>query len=130
MTFRISRRQKQQLLDWAKEAGANECCGLIFCSGDDIFLQHTANVSPDPSSYFEIDPAALIAAEKAARAGSAGIAGYFHSHPNGLAEPSDEDAAMAAADGRTWLIIAGADITAWQKRNADGFTRVALSIEG
>lgn len=65
-----------------------------------------ANVAPDPLRHFEIDPAALIAAHRASRAGGLAVLGYFHSHPNGLARPSATDARTAAGDGRIWAIVA------------------------
>lgn len=68
-----------------------------------------ANVAPDPLRHFEIDPAALIAAHRASRAGGLAVLGYFHSHPNGLARPSATDARTAAGDGRIWAIVALTD---------------------
>lgn len=69
-----------------------------------------ANVAPDPLRHFEIDPAALIAAHRASRAGGLAVLGYFHSHPNGLARPSATDARAAAGDGRIWAIVALNDV--------------------
>ena len=74
----------------------------------------TANVSDDPTRRFEIDPTALIAALKAERAGGERVIGYWHSHPSGDATPSATDAAMAAADGKLWVIVAGETVTAWR----------------
>ena len=114
MGLKLSRQQRQQLLDWADEAGDLECCGLLL--GDDggvHRVERTANISGNPQYRFEIDPTALIRAEKQARQGGPKILGYFHSHPNGRAEPSADDAACAADDGRYWLIIANGEITTW-----------------
>ena len=72
------------------------------------------NVAPDPATHFEIEPVILIAAEKAAREQRASIIGYFHSHPNGLTQPSVIDATMAAADGRYWVILTIETVTAWR----------------
>ena len=72
------------------------------------------NVAPDPATHFEINPTILIAAEKAARDQGAAIIGYFHSHPNGLAQPSTTDATMAAADGRYWVILTNETVTVWR----------------
>lgn len=114
MDLQLSRQQRQQMLDWAQEAGKQECCGLLLGSGLVVArVERTANVASKPDRQFEIDPAALIEAERQARQDGPAIIGYFHSHPNGRAEPSPEDAASAAADGRYWLIIANGRITAW-----------------
>jgi proteasome lid subunit RPN8/RPN11 len=115
MELRISRRDHDQLLDWAKQAADNECCGLIFGQDGDVhYLQLTANLAPDSRRHFEIDPVELIAAQKAERTGSLSLLGYFHSHPNGRATPSQNDADMAAADGRIWLIVAANIVSAWE----------------
>lgn len=114
MNLRISRRHHGQLLNWASDAFPIECCGLIlgqFGQVTDLLL--AANVALDPNTHFEIDPAVLIAAQKAERSDNVLILGYFHSHPNGLEMPSCTDADMALADGRIWLIIAADTVSAW-----------------
>ena len=121
MDLRISRIQRQVLLAWANEAHPDECCGLLL--GRDDVVEHvelTENTASDKSSTFEIDPLALITAEKAARTGGLLILGYFHSHPNGSTTPSPCDARMAAVDGRRWIIIAGDSITCWRPITLDG----------
>lgn len=135
MDVHLSRNDRQQLLDWAEQAGNHECCGLLRGKGDRIAsLQLAENVAADPKRYFEIDPATLIAAFKGARAGELPLLGYFHSHPNGSAEPSATDAAQAGPDGLIWLIIAGEKITAWQPivtgARVSGFRPVSLIVEG
>lgn len=115
MDLWISRIQRQQLLDWAKAAEPEECCGLLLGRNGVVErVERTANVAAQPLAEFEIDPASLITAEKHAREGGLAILGYFHSHPNGKAEPSVTDAQMAAADGRCWFIIAGGQIASWR----------------
>ncbi len=131
MKLQLSRTQRQQLVDWAEQAEPNECCGLLL--GHDGVVERielTANIANDPSCEFEIDPSALITWEKCARDGGYAILGYFHSHPNGVAEPSVEDARLAAADGRIWLIIADSKITSWRPFGPlqDGY--VSFSPEG
>jgi len=63
-----------------------------------------ANVAADPARRFEIDPAALLSAHRAARRGGPAVVGHYHSHPSGDPTPSPRDAADAAADGSIWLI--------------------------
>lgn len=107
------------MLALAQAAHPKECCGLLF--GDDSAIrriQPVANVSDTPERAFEIDPAALIAAERAMRQGGERLIGHYHSHPNGRSAPSPCDAASAAADGRLWLVIAGPAITGWRAQPA------------
>ena len=111
----------------AAEAHPHECCGLLLGEGGRITHAHpTANVPPAPATHFEIDPAALIAAYKAEREGGPRILGYYHSHPNGRAEPSPTDRASAAHDGKVWAIAANGQVRFFRD-GEDGFE--ALSYE-
>ncbi len=94
---------------------AVEACGLLL--GHDLrvdAVQPCRNVAADPATRFEIDPAALLAAHRRARAGGAAVIGSYHSHPRGRAEPSPRDAADAAPDGSIWIVAAGSTLTAWR----------------
>lgn len=92
-----------------------EACGLLFGTAHAITaMQATENRAEDPERRFEIDPAALFAALRAERAGGPELVGYWHSHPSGDATPSATDAAMAAPDGRLWLIVAGKEAALWR----------------
>ena len=102
------------MLAQAAAAHPREACGLLL--GEDGHVRAAVpcgNVHPEPERHFEIDPAALIAAHKAAREGGPQVLGYWHSHPNGRAGPSEVDRAAAAGDGRVWVIAASAAITVW-----------------
>jgi desampylase len=92
-----------------------EACGLLFGTADAVTgWQAAENVAADPERRFEIDPRTLFAALRAERAGGPALAGYWHSHPSGDAAPSRIDAAMAAPDGKLWLILGGEDATLWR----------------
>ncbi|QKS02175.1 M67 family metallopeptidase [Sphingomonas sp. CL5.1] len=114
MTLRISRSLLRRLV---AEAGANreEICGLLLRAPDgSIGARPCANVHPMPATRFELDPAALLAAHRAARMGGDAVIGHYHSHPSGDAMPSRTDAAQAA-DGAIWLIVAGnGEARAWR----------------
>lgn len=92
-----------------------EVCGLLL--GRDGTVEEARpcrNVAADPSHGFEIDPAALLAAHRTARGGGPTILGCYHSHPSGRPDPSQRDAADAAANGWLWAIVAGADVRVWR----------------
>jgi desampylase len=115
MDLTISRQHLQQLNIWAEEAHPLECCGLLLGEGSSVLdIVRADNVSPAPEWNFEVDPAVLIPFEKAAREGKRSILGYFHSHPNGVCEPSENDAKQANRDGRYWVILAAGKAAAWQ----------------
>ncbi|NLS29004.1 hypothetical protein S2M10_40180 [Sphingomonas sp. S2M10] len=103
-----------------------EACGLLLGAGTRIErFTECANVSDAPEIRFEIDPAALFAALRAERAGGPKVLGYWHSHPSGDPTPSRTDAAMAAPDGKLWMIVGGADITCWRAGEAGLWDRFA-----
>lgn len=90
-------------------SSAEEVCGLLFGAADRIeAAAPAANVHSDPRRFFELDPAALFAALRGARAGGMAVIGHYHSHPGGRATPSRFDAAAAdPASGHFWLIVTG-----------------------
>lgn len=124
--LRVSRSALAALLAEAEKAHPLECCGLLWAGEADgeafdvARIEPCANVAANPADSFEIDPAALIAAHKAERAGEGRLAGYYHSHPNGRVEPSERDRARANGDGRVWGIIADGEVT-WWRDGAEGF---------
>ena len=97
------------------EAAPREACGLLFGTGAAITaFTETVNVAASPETRFEVDPAALFQALRAERAGGASLLGYWHSHPSGDPMPSATDAALAAPDGKLWLVLGGEGVTCWR----------------
>lgn len=94
----------------AEAAAPEEACGLLHGAGGRIERAEMAqNVAAERTRHFEIDPAVLIAALRAERAGTVALAGWYHSHPAGPPEPSAEDTRAAAGDGRVWAICGRVD---------------------
>ncbi|MEO9469309.1 M67 family metallopeptidase [Parasphingorhabdus sp.] len=115
MKLIISSRIIEELQEIAREEAPSEICGLLFGRNGHVSqAQRTRNVAENPERHFEIDPAALIAAERSMRDSGADIIGYFHSHPGGNIEPSVTDAEMAFPDDRIWVILNGEQVAAWQ----------------
>lgn len=112
----------------AKAAHPQECCGILTGIANRITAAiPAANVHPSPETHFEIDPATLIAAHRATREGGDAVLGYYHSHPNGPAQPSAEDQAQASGDGRIWAIIGkDLDVALWRD-DEFGFTPLPYS---
>jgi proteasome lid subunit RPN8/RPN11 len=108
-------------------ASAYEVCGLLFGTDEEVVhAVKCANVAADPATTFEIDPAALIAAHKVARAGGPALVGHYHSHPNGSPEPSARDTAAAMGDGALWLILTKTGARLWRTRKLGMFEEVAI----
>jgi len=99
----------------AAKTAPQECCGLLLgCEGRVLEARAVHNIAEDPLTRFEIDPAALLAAHKAARDGGPQIVGYYHSHPTGHPVPSATDCEHASGDSRIWAIIAGDNVKFWR----------------
>lgn len=129
MALTITPQAHAAILAAAANAAPHEACGLLFGTATHIETAHcTENIHPEPARHFEIDPAALIAAHKAARTGGPQLVGYFHSHPNGLARPSATDAAMASGDGRIWAIAMAEEVTLWRDAPS-GFEALSYRVK-
>ncbi len=120
MAVTIASELVRQILTEAAASPQVEICGLLFGNAQAITAALPCrNVAADPARWFEIDPAALVAAHRAARTGGPRIVGHYHSHPTGVAVPSPRDAESAMADGALWLIAAGSAVRGW-RAVADG----------
>jgi proteasome lid subunit RPN8/RPN11 len=128
----VSRQALAAMRAHAAAAHPLEACGILF--GEDGLITEAravANVHPAPRTHFAIDPQALIDAHRAARTGGAQVVGYYHSHPQGPAEPSATDRACASGDGAVWAIIAPndpeADTRFWRD-GKQGFVALPFTI--
>ena len=129
MEIELTRAAIERLATAAKEALPNEACGLLLGLGSRIErVREVANVHPEPVTHFEIDPKELIAAHRAARHGGPEVVGYFHSHPDGLPEPSPTDLSHATGDGRVWAIVSKGDIAFWRD-DGDGFAKLSYIVD-
>ena len=75
----------------------HECCGALIgtLSGDlktVVRTERLENAEPNsPERRFVIDPAQLLAVERAARQEGLDVIGFYHSHPDAPARPSPTD---------------------------------------
>ncbi len=114
----------------AAKALPDECCGILLGSENRIeAIVPTRNIHPSPQTRFEIDPQALVDAHRTARAGGPQIIGYYHSHPDGPAQPSATDSALANRDGTVWAIVGQTDVTFWRDDEC-GFVALSYHMLG
>ena len=104
---------RSQIEREARTAFPRECCGLIegFNLGHALratWLHTMQNIATKPDR-FEIDPADQFHVLRAARSRGTEIVGCYHSHPNGISEPSQRDREGAGEEGFVWLIAALTD---------------------
>ncbi len=127
-TVEVSKTVIDTLIAEAEKAAPAECCGILLGEGQRIEAVLPAdNVAEDPLTRFEIDPAALLSAHKAARAGGPQVVGYYHSHPTGHPVPSATDCEHASGDARIWAIVASGEVKFWRDGKG-GFEPVSYSV--
>ena len=68
-------------------------------------LHPARNVAAERRRSFEVDPALQFRLLRALRGSGRSIMGCYHSHPDGPAEPSASDAALAGEEDFLWLIV-------------------------
>lgn len=134
----LTAAQAETIRAAARAAYPHECCGLLVGEGETsvrvVEIVHTANVADNTRCAFAIDPQAHFNLLRAARAGQGRVVGHFHSHPDGPAQPSPRDLAMAHDPEALWLVVAASREHASAPRAfraAQGaFIEVPLLIEG
>lgn len=95
---------------------AEEVCGLLIGNAGRVETALPAeNIAADRARAFELDPAVLLRAYRAARAGGSMVLGHYHSHPAGNALPSAADAENAVP-GQLWLILADGQAELFEAR--------------
>lgn len=88
----------------AERAWPWECVGALLGRGDEaLAARPLENVEPRPRAHFEVSARELLAVEREAEARGLSVRGYYHSHPDGPASPSAQDAAFAQAG--QWTVI-------------------------
>lgn len=96
-----------------------ECCGFMLGqlseSGKEVHaLKRADNDATEPKERrFLITPKAYMQAEKAARAQSMDIVGFYHSHPDHPAQPSQYDLDHA------WPVLSYVIVSVQQGESAD-----------
>jgi proteasome lid subunit RPN8/RPN11 len=104
----------------ATEAYPNECCGaLIAANGAIVEAYRLPNTTSEgPRRRFRIGPDDYRLAEARARERSGNLAGFYHSHPDHPARPSQHDLEHAWPN-LTYVIVAvqegtPADLRSWR----------------
>ena len=99
------------LIEHAREAAPEECCGVLLGRGEVIVEAVRArNMAEHATTRYLVDPKDHIDARREARTRGLEVVGFYHSHPRSGAAPSDTDVAEAAYPGCLFVIIGlGAD---------------------
>lgn len=138
VTVLLPDKERKAVLDHARSSYPEECCGLIIGQRQPVDRYEVSriiksdNVSTgDRTMSFEIDPALLLRTHRELRGTPDAIIGYYHSHPDGPASPSETDRAGVTEADMIWLITSGSrtekklDIAAYVSSVDQGQTRFA-----
>ncbi len=110
MPLQITTEQDAAIRAHAAADYPHECCGFLVgrADGEEVCVMRTvpaANTRDDsPRNRFEIDPGDLVKTDRAARAEGLGVVGFYHSHPDAPARPSEFDREHAWA-GYCYIIV-------------------------
>ena len=111
-TLKLSQALYDQLRAHGEETYPHECCGIFLgrADGDRIAvasLVRAGNTRTDSAhNRYNIDPRELIGAQREGRRLGLDIVGFYHSHPDHPAQPSQTDLAEAHWFGCAYLITA------------------------
>jgi proteasome lid subunit RPN8/RPN11 len=126
---RIPRALAQRIEEQARQGYPFEVCGVLL--GDDRTVREVVpvvNREPEsPRVRYQIAPEDLIRIQREARDAGREIVGYYHSHPDHPARPSETDRRVAAeglSDGVIHVVVGVAEgvrteATAWVFHDRD-----------
>ena len=140
--LQLTPRQARQIEAEGVQAYPNECCGIIFGADDNARrlvsrLEPVANVFDAAEQFhrFSISPQQLMAAEKQAADRGELVLGFYHSHPDHPARPSEYDRTHAWPY-YSYVIVSIAkghaiDMTSWiLDERTETFSRQDIHEEG
>ena len=123
--LRMTREQDSQIRREGEAAYPNECCGIIYGKeqgGERVvtMLEPVPNVFDEQERYhrFSISPQQLMNAERTAGERGELVLGFYHSHPDHPARPSEYDRTHAWPFYSSVIVavakrVAG-EMTGWQ----------------
>ena len=114
MTFHIRREALDAIIAHARAEAPAECCGMLVGRGRSIDEAVRArNIAASPTRFL-IDPKDHIDTRRAARGRGLEVLGFYHSHPQSPAWPSETDVAEATYPEAVYLIasLAGKGVDA------------------
>ncbi len=93
MTLALGAGVRATIEQHGREAYPHECCGALLGAGDRVVAAHPLpNVTSEgPRRRFRIDGQDYLAAERQASTAGLALVGFYHSHPDHPAVPSQYD---------------------------------------
>lgn len=108
MSIMIRRRDLEKIIRHSNETYPSESCGILLGIRDGEFKKiqmvcPTRNILNSKDAY-EIDPKEQLEVYMMADEHSMEVLGYYHSHPDWPAQPSNTDKAKANQPGCSYII--------------------------
>ena len=105
-SVRLSPALLEFICSAARQDVVRECCGLLAGrEGAITRIFPAANVAANPATSYEIAPEELFRLTREIRAASLELLGIYHSHPNGINEPSPRDVERAHYPDAAYFIV-------------------------
>ena len=84
----------------------HECCGLL-AGRDGVITRvfRATNVASKPATSYEIAPEEIFRRMREMRAAGQELLGIYHSHPNGMNEPSPKDIELAYYPDAAYFVV-------------------------
>ena len=114
MTILLTPTHVRAIEDHARATFPEECCGfLVGNSGEPRRVRETRRatnvVKENRERRYVIDPREILEVDRALVGTGQDLLGFYHSHPDHPAAPSDFDLANAAWTGYSYLILSIVD---------------------
>lgn len=129
--MKMPREQAEAMLAHARDGYPFEVCGVLLGRVDERRVQRVVRVAnreeATPRVRYQIAPEDLLRVQREARGQGQEIVGFYHSHPDHPARPSETDRRIAAeglSDGVIHVVVGvekgeRAEPTAWVFRDGD-----------
>jgi proteasome lid subunit RPN8/RPN11 len=140
--LRLAKNLEQEIRDHGARDYPNECCGAMLGTDNDAAGREVRSLFPlinrrddSPRNRFSITPEDFRAAEKAAAERGLDLLGWYHSHPDHPARPSEFDREHAWP-WYSYVIVsvdggAPRDLTSWQMEDdRSSFQPETVVLEG
>jgi proteasome lid subunit RPN8/RPN11 len=122
MMLRLQKATVAAILRHAEAHPTQEVCGLVWANARAQVVRALTNVHPHPARYYRVAPKDLREAYDVMDADGGEPIAFYHSHPSGKRDPSEEDMLGAFNAGMHYLIAypdtvngrAQWNLTAWE----------------
>lgn len=134
--LRISQGRYNDVIDHARSARPEECCGILGGTFDshrsEVSSAYRANnAAARPETRYYIDPVEQLELIERIEADGDEVVGFYHSHPMGPLQPSQTDAARATWPGLSYVIISLSNdplVGSWRWHPDAGFEEERIVI--